>query len=222
MQPYQEASEAINRQGELPKRLLQNGLSAAATAIGGGAVLKSNLANKVMTMLNEHIPENLAVKGLNNLDPRFGNLINKAMESGMTWDDTKNFIFGKAQEGLQTEENKKIATDKKNLIEKHSPDLHKFIEQEMKKGRSHLEAGALAKIGAGGKNFNDVIEKLKKEHKTSWEQILEAVYGGTKSTEQNQPPAAQAPAQQAPQGQGQQQPDAQSQFKQELAALLKS
>lgn len=188
MQPYQTATEEIKRQGELPKHLAQQGAS-AATAIGGTAVFGKGLAEKALALASNYLPESLAIKAFTKLDPRFGKLITTAMENGQTGRQAIDFIAGKAEEGLQQQQSQ----DKRNLIEKHSPELHQFIEQEIKKGQTPLQAGARALV-AHGKNFDKVIEKLKKEHKTSWEQILEAVYGGAKPAEQNQPPAAQAPS----------------------------
>jgi hypothetical protein len=87
----------------------------------------------------------------------------------------------------------------------------------MKKGRSPLQAGALAvQERKNGEGFKKVIDKLVKQHKTDWASILESVYGGAQSSapsaqmQPNQPPGGQNPAtQQAPQqqrqaGQGQQ------------------
>jgi len=202
MQPYQTATEEIARQGQAPKRLLQQGIG-AATAITGATAFGKSLAQKTLNLVNKYIPENLAIKGLEKLDPRYGKFIKKMMDSGAEWNEIAEFIGGKAQEGLdQEQETQEPAKDIRNLIEKHSPELHQFISNQMKKGKSHKEAGALARIGTGGKAFDKVIDKLTKEHKTTWEDILDAVYGGA----QGQPQPAQAPAAQQQQAAQPQQP----------------
>ena len=48
MQPYQEASREIRRQGEFPIRAIKTGASIAATATGGGLAL-----SKVMPILKQ-------------------------------------------------------------------------------------------------------------------------------------------------------------------------
>lgn len=224
MQPYQTATEEIKRQGDIPKNLVQQGASAAA-AIGGASVFGKGLAEKALALASNYLPENLAIKGLTKLDARFGKMITLAVNAGQTGREAIDFIAGKAKEGMEQEQ----AQDKRNLIEKHSPELHQFITEQMKKGKSHKEAGALATIGVGGKDFKKEIEKLKKDHKTSWEEILESVYGGGKQAAgtapaaqmPNQPSGGQNPAMQQAQQQ-QQSPTDWGGFKEEMTNFFKS
>jgi hypothetical protein len=219
MQPYQRASQAIREGEERPLNLLKNfGLSAAG---GGAANLGSKAMSKIVpsvgALISKYVPDNILTAGLSRLNPKLGTFMQGALEAGYSHDDIREFLGEKVEKSQEQQ----VANDNKNLIEKHSPELHQFIEQEMKKGQNHLQAGARATLK---KEFGPVIEKLKKEHKTSWEQILEAVYGGSKSSTQNAPPAAQPeqqpaqPPQQAPQNS----PNAeeQAQFIQELKNLL--
>lgn len=208
MQPYQEASSAIRQGGETPINILKN---VGLTAIGGGAAnfgsrAMSKIIPAVGSLINKYVPENLSIAGLKKLDPRFGKFIQGALDSGYTYDDVRQFMEDKTKKS----QDEIAQQDKKNLIEKHSPELHQFIKESMKKGQSHLEAGALARLpNKKGKDFNAAIEKLTKEHKTTWEEILEAVYGGKKmsnNTSQgpaNMEQATQSPMQQAPSQQGQ-------------------
>ena len=52
--------------------------------------------------------------------------------------------------------------------------MHQFIEGEIQKGRSPLEAGALAQLKP---EFKKQIEKLSKDHKSPFSAILQTVYG---------------------------------------------
>jgi len=215
MQPYQRASQAIREGEDRPFNLVKNiGLS----AVGGGA---ANLGSKAMTrivpavgaLISKYVPDNILKAGLSKLDPRLGTFMQGAIDAGYTHDDIREFLGEKVEKSQQ-----QVAQDKKNLIEKHSPELHQFITEQMKKGKGHIEAGALARIGVGGKNFSKEIEKLKKDHKTSWEEILEAVYGGIKSSN------ATASAAQNPTNEPQQQqnPMDWAPFKEELTNFFKS
>jgi hypothetical protein len=165
MQPYQRATEEIIRQGEAP-------LSLAKTAGQiGSAVLTgytgSSIAGRVLPMLSKYIPQELAIKGLNKIDPRFGKFVNKAMSGGQTFDSIRDFLEEKAQEGLP-------AKQSGNIIEQESPELHKFLDQEIKKGRKPIEAAAIAQ---NDKKFSNIINKLMKSHKTPWSSIVESIFG---------------------------------------------
>lgn len=193
MQPYQEASQEIRRQGELPLKAAKTvgavAGAAASTYLGGG------LINRVLPFLSKYIPEDLAIKGLNKIDPRYGKFIQKAMQAGKSFDEVKEFI-GEKIEGSSQEP----AKENRNIIQQYSPELHQFIDQQIKQGRRPIEAGAIAQ---NDKRFKDVISKLSKDHKTPWSSILESVYG---DSQQTQPQEQMQQTQQQPSsGQGKQQ-----------------
>ncbi len=221
--PYQSSSQSIREGNELPLNLIKN---AGLTALGGaaataGAKAMSKIVPAVGAMISKYVPDNIMTEGLSKINPNLGTFMKSALDSGYTHDDIREFLGDK----IQKSQEQTTATDNRNLIEKHSPELHQFITQQIKKGRGHKEAGALARIGTGGKSFDKVIDKITKENKTTWDDILEAVYGGAKS-DNNAAPAAQNPSnmtgnaqpQQAPQ-QGQQ-PQAQQAVSPNQQALI--
>lgn len=166
MQPYQQANEEQIRQRDAPYKMLGKAAGiglAGASAIGGSA-----LASKALTFLNEYIPEDFAIKGLSKLDPRLGKFIQTAKSGGQTFDEIRSFVADKAE--------KAIEADQKNLIQKHSPELHMFLEDQIKSGLSPLQAGAKATVD---KKFSEAINKLTKEYKLPWSKILESVYGAS-------------------------------------------
>lgn len=183
MRPDERANAAEVERDQRFRSNVKRGIGTAASIAGGAA------SSRILPLLNEYVPIDLALKGLRKVSPPIADFLERGRSAGLDIKEGMNYVKGMMK---PEETQQESAPEKKNLIEMHSPELHKFIEQEMKKGRSHLQAGGLATL-----KFGDVIEKLKKEHKTSWEQILEAVYGGAKPAEQNQPPASQ-PAAQAP------------------------
>ncbi len=199
MQPYQEATQEVMRQGTLP-------LKAAKSAIGAGtAAFLSGTAGRVLPFLSKYVPENLAIKGLSKIDPRLGNFIKTALAAGESFDQAKEFIGSKIEEEAESEEPSK---QNRSLLKQYDPELHKYIELGMKKGMSLVEVG---KKALGHERFKKSIDKLTKDHKTSWDSILRTVFGeGAAYEEQEGQPQSQpqqvAPQQQQPQqgGQGQQ------------------
>lgn len=180
MQPYQRASEEIRNQGEIPVNALKNAgkiAATAATAYAGGRAASSGRAilSKAMNFLSPYIPQEIAKKGLDKIDPRFGKFIKKAEENGWDFDEISDFIKQKAQ-GDEGEEQQpqQQPKDDRNVIQKYSPELHEFIDQEVKKGRPALHAAAMAQNNS---KFADIIKKLTKDYKTQWSNIVESTYG---------------------------------------------
>jgi len=173
MQPYQSATEEINRQGEEPLRGAQKvgalGASAAAGFLGGGAI------NRVLPFLSQYIPEDLVKKGLTKVDPRYGKFIDKALAGGQTIEEAKNFIGEKIQTN---------AKDNRNIIQQYDPELDTYISDYIKKGVPLFEAGKKA-LGHG--RFKNAIDKMIKDHKTSWDSILKNVYGSGQTAQPQQP-----------------------------------
>lgn len=225
MQPYQRASQSIREGEDRPFNLVKNiGLSAAG---GGAANLGSRAMGRIVpavgALISKYVPDNILSAGLSKLDPRLGTFMQGAVDAGYTHDDIREFLGEKVEKSQQ-----QVSQDKKNLIEKYSPELHQFISDQIKGGQSHLGAGAMAELDKkSGKDFKSIIEKIKKDTKSTWAEVLDSVYGGAQSVNNataaaqnpsNPPVSAQAPAQQqAPQSAMDWAP-----FKEELTNFFKS
>jgi DNA-binding transcriptional MerR regulator len=164
--PYQAATEETRRQAAAP---LKTALSVGSAIAGGTAI-----AGRVMPFLNKFVPLDLMKKGLSKVSPGIGGFIDSAVNAGYSLEDVRNFMQEKFSPSQEQEEVSQSAKENRNVIEQYSPELHQFLDQEIKKGRSVLEAGAIAQ---NNKKFTDVIKKLSKDHKTPWSNILESVYG---------------------------------------------
>lgn len=195
LRPDEKASlEEIERDQRVRGRFSSVGKGTAALgsiALGAGfAKAGGDIASRLMPFFNEYVPVDLAVKGISKISPKIGNFLKKGMDLGLD-----------AQEGLQFVK-QKMTPPNENIVEKYSPDLHQFILSEIQKGRSPLEAGALATLeNSGSKGFKKIIEKITKDHNASWSSILETAYG------QQQPNTTQQPSTTTPQrqpGQGEQ------------------
>lgn len=169
LRPDEQATNAQIERSQGQDRNLGRGLKAAATlgtaAIGGG------IASRVMPFLSEYIPAELAMKGINKVSPKLGEFLQKGMSKGLNLKDGLEFIkdsFGSKQE--------EPAKENSNIIQQYSPELFEFLKTHVQKGKSPLEAGALAVIGDEGKKFNQIIKKIEKDHKTPWSAILQTIF----------------------------------------------
>jgi len=168
---------------------LKKGLKTAANI--GTTIAGAGLSAKLLPFLNELIPVDLAMKGISKLNPTIGNFLKQGMKQGLDLKDGLNFL----KENLV--QNKQTAPPKENrsVIQQYSPELHSFIEGEIAKGRSLLEAGALAQLHD---KFKNIIRKMEADHKTPWSNILATVFGSQQPQANTQPQQPQ-PMQQEPQ-----------------------
>jgi hypothetical protein len=190
MNPYEETSVEMKRQSEGPKRF-----GKAALNVGGalGAASFIPILSRAAPFLSQYIPENLAIKGLSKISPKFGKFVKEAINGGYDFQQVKDFIGDQINESGKAKQNG-------NIIQQYSPELHQFMDQEIKKGRSPIEAAALAQNNS---KFAKIVDKLSKDHKTPWSQIVEGIYGSGQQAGQAQQGATQTP-QQGQQGKPQQ------------------
>jgi hypothetical protein len=143
----------------------------------------------------------MAIKGISKLSPQLGDFLKRGESMGLNVEEGLGFLRGKVNASA-------TAQQQKNIVEIESPELHQFIDQEIKKGRSPVQAGAIAQQDAG--KYKKVIDKLVKDHKAPWSSILESVYGqgmaqqahqDQDQMQQQQPPSQQQAQMQLQQGQ---------------------
>ncbi len=209
MQPYQRANEEIKRRADRPINALKSIGSIAAT--GGATYGAGSLVKKASAFLSKYIPEDLAIKGLSKLDPRFGKFIEKALENEVPFEEVKEFIGEKlaGNKGQKKQEGK----EKRNIIEQYDPELHTYIQEKIKSGESPIAAGEKAK---GHRRFDEAIKKITKDHKRPWADILQEIYGMANQQQAQQQQQPQ-PEQQMAQPQQQARPHPNSAQGQQLA-----
>lgn len=189
-------------------KAIGTGVSLVTASAGG------HFASKVMPFLSKYIPAGLALKGINKVNPKLGAFLSKGQEMGLDLQEGLDFVKEKF------ESKKQPAKESRNIIEQYSPELHQFIDQEVKSGRPALHAGAIAQ---NDKRFKKIIEKITKDHKSNWSDILQSIYGNGEMAQQNMPqPADQMEQQQIQQpGKGSQARDQLLQAMQALSQNLK-
>lgn len=177
----------------------------------GGAAAGSATLSRVLPFLSEHIPTELAYKGISKISPKLGNFLKSGMEKGLDVKEGLNFIKEKMQK----------PPEQRSIIEQYSPDLFRFLKDKIQSGLSPLKASQAA---SNKSNFSNAIQKMMKDHKAGWPEIVESVFGGGQMAQQPQgSPQDQSmqPQQGQPsQGQGQPQQQQPGQGQQALMAIL--
>lgn len=178
MNPYEATSQELLRQSEGPKRFLKGALSVGG-AIGGLSFAPT--LSRIAPLLSNYIPQELAIKGLNKIDPKLGQFANKALSSGFDFEEIKKFL------GSQVEQSQKTEKESNNIIQKYSPELNEFILDRIKQGDTPLQAAARATVEPQkGKAFNEIIKKMKKDYKMNWGDIIESIFGPSEQAKPNE------------------------------------
>jgi len=96
------------------------------------------------------------------------------MACGKRMNDMKELLESKIERNAEEE--------KRNAIQKYSPELHQFLEGEIKSGKAPLHVAGLAKMAS--KPFQKIIKQMEKDYKSPWDAIVEAIYGGAEEVDQ--------------------------------------
>jgi hypothetical protein len=202
--PDELASQSEIQRNDRLKGNLKKGASAILGT--GASFLGAGLTSKILPLLSEYIPTDLAIKGISKVSPMIGDFLKKGQRFGLDPKEGLKFVRD------QIEKPEQQVKENRNIIQQYSPELHQFIEDQIKKGVSPIDAGsfALSKEGLGNK-FNKVIKQIEKDHQTDWSSILQSVYGTAEQpqkqeqqqVEQPKPQQMQAQPGQGQPGQGQ-------------------
>lgn len=145
------------------------------------AIPYSGLTNKLMPFLESALPADLALKGIKKISPRLGKILEAGKTEGLDLKEGIDFFKNNLQR--QPEQNK----EDQGTIKKYSDKLFQFLRDQIGKGRSPLEAGALAQ---NMKEFRDPIKKIQKDLQRNWSDILTDEFGEgvmNNPSEQEQP-----------------------------------
>ena len=178
--PYLQHEAYMKEKEEAPLRYLKKGVSVVGAVAGG-----SSLLNRLLPLLSSHLPQEMARKGITKINPRLGNFVESATNLGHDFYSVRDFLRAKAAEEQAETQEKSKASENRNIVEQYSPQLHQFIVGEIQKGRSALEAGALAAIQ---EPFKRVIKKITDDHQSPFSSILETVYGSAQKAQSSASP----------------------------------
>jgi hypothetical protein len=203
LRPDEIATESRLRKSRERDENLKKGLNVIGKGVKtaaniGLATAGATIASRVLPFLSEHIPVDLAIRGISKVSPKLGDFLKKGMSQGLDARKGMEYIRENIEPKGKQEALGKSKPNKRNVIEQYSDELHEFLDDLIKKGRSPLEAGALAQLNP---KFKNIISKLEKDHKAPFSSILQAIYGQSRQPEQDQSKAALQGQQQPGQGQ---------------------
>src|ERR1700690_2790541 len=95
MIPDELAAEAEIERSQGRDKLVKKGLAA-----GAGLALSAG-ATRLLPFLNEHIPIDLAIKGISKINPKIGNLLHEGTKMGLNVSEGLDYLksqFGKSEE----------------------------------------------------------------------------------------------------------------------------
>lgn len=197
MNPYEDVAEEMKRQSEGPKRFGKTALRLGSTV---GAASFAPVLARAAPFLSSYLTEDMAIKGLSKVSPKFGSFIKSAMNAGKSFDEVRDFI------GEKVQESQKSTDMSDHPVEKLAPALHQFLKQEIGKGRKPIQALAVAKVNGHGKD----IEKISKKIGKNLSEMIDQLYGGEQQSQAALQPSASAQQPQSPvQAQPLQQPQTQ-------------
>lgn len=162
MRPDEEANRAEIQRDKKTRSNIAKGVGTAATLAVGGA------SARVLPFLSRFIPTDLAMKGLSKVAPKLSDFLKRGQSMGLNVEEGIQYIRD------SMEPKKEPPKEDRNIIEQYSPELHQFIDQQIRGGRKPIEAAAIAQ---NDKRFSSVINKLSKDHNTPWSSIIDSVYG---------------------------------------------
>lgn len=177
----------------------------AGTAAGAGtAIAGANIAAKIAPFLSDYITPELALKGISKVSPKFGDALKRGIEGGLSLESGLDFLkqsMNKPTENQQEEENPQ---QNLSVIEQYSAPLYEYIKKLIENGSSPAEAAAKSKKFLDKKQL-EIINKIEKDHKTDWLNIVESIFGKgeTAQPQQQMQGMQQTQPQQAPQQSGQ-------------------
>lgn len=152
------------------------------TAVGlGTAALGAGVSSKILPFLSEHIPTDLAWKGINKVAPEVGKFLKKGLSYGLDLKTGLDYIKQNIDPSSQQTSQK--TPNQRSVIEQYSPELYQFLKSEIEKGRSPIEAGAIAQLQDP---FKKIIKKMSDDHKAPFSSILQSVFGGNQEIQSNQ------------------------------------
>lgn len=178
MRPDEEASRAEIERDAKRRQMIQK----AATGLSTAA-----LSTRILPLLSEFVPTDFAFNAISRISPQIGSFLKRGKDSGLDLREGLNYLkdsfFSEKPEEEVDQKGQPSTFDERNIIQKYSPELHQFILDKIKSGRSALEAGAMARLD---KSNDKIIRKMEYDSKLPWSSILETTYGTNVTIPENQ------------------------------------
>lgn len=180
LRPDEAAAQANMERERRSGDNIKRGISSAVSL--GGAIAGAGAFTKVLPFLSEHIPLDMAIKGISKVSPKVGDFLRRGQESGLDLKEGLEFIKEKISG------NKQNLPEEKNAIQMHSQKLFDLVEEMINQGASPMEAASKV---SSDKNSQSIIKQMEKEYKADWYSIVESIFGKGDTAKRQQ--AQQAP-----------------------------
>jgi len=194
--PDELASMSRIEQNQNMENKLRSGAKTIVSAATAGAGV--SLTSKLLPFLNEHVPMDLAVKGISKISPKMGDFLENGLKSGLDLKEGIDFIKTKLQPAKE-EIDKKNPSQQLNELGQFSPELQQYVEQLIQEGKSPDHAAAKAMVHP---QFTDMTRGIEARVKKKFTEFVRNIYEGkavgSKAALQDQPIQQQQP------GEGQQ------------------
>ncbi len=178
--------DELATQSEIKKSMgrtndIRSGLEAISSF--GGATLGAKAASKILPFINQYIPKDLALKGINKVMPSLGKFLQNGVSQGLSLQSGLDFL----KDEFSKESTKKENPKEQNIISQHSQELYQALKDKIGQGIQPLAAAY--QFANDSKYKKDVTDIQKKTGK-SFSDLVSAVFGGD-ANEQAAPQAQQ-------------------------------
>jgi DNA-binding transcriptional MerR regulator len=195
LQPYQEESNRLRKAEALPADIAKGAIGLAGS---------SALANKILPLLNQHIPVNIMQKGLSKLSPKLGAFMEQAQDMGFDIDQVRDFLkdkVGGSKKDQQGSQNPPKPPGKQSNplqdFETNYPELARGLMNTIQQGQPPQAAAAVIKNSSALKKQ---VAQLEKETGKNFVDYVLELFGPQQQAQGQQQPQQQ-PTPQQPQGQ---------------------
>lgn len=155
------------------------------TAIGiGTSIAGAGLASKALPFLNELIPADLALKGINKVAPEIGKFLKKGQSMGLNLKEGLDFLRNNLQPKKEEQQQENPVVKQAKDFETNYPDIIQALMGYINNGRSPQEAATILKQLTP---FNQKIKKIEKDNGKNFVDFIVEMMGGNQSSQMQQP-----------------------------------
>ena len=192
MRSDERANEEQIRRSQGRDKLLKQGAGLALSA--GTAALGAGVASKIVPLLSEYIPMDLAMKGISKVSPKVGEFLKRGQSLGLDMKEGFNFIRENLAPKQETEEpaQEHPILQEAKIFEAEFPKIAQAIANLMKSGRTPIEAAEIIE-----KSLPKEIKSVEKKLGKKFKDFILNIFGN--EPQQTQQPPTQKPQAQQPQ-----------------------
>lgn len=150
MRPDEIAAQAEIERSQGRDKLVRKGVTAGAgLALAGGAA-------RILPFLSEHIPLDLAIKGISKINPKIGNLLNEGTKMGLNVSEGLDYLKSQFSQAEEPAKKRNPLQD----FETNYPELAQGLMNTIQNGQTPQAAAAILKQST---SLGKQVKKLEKE-----------------------------------------------------------